>query len=66
MSFPLDREPTALQEAVSDLNKLLRANREKLDRRRYEAFVSIGICRFTGEWRVLLDDAEDDPRKEAA
>lgn len=66
MSSPLDREPTALQAAVSDFNDLLRAAREGLDRRRYQAFIDIGLRRLTAEWRLALDDADDDPRREAA
>jgi hypothetical protein len=37
-----------------------------LPRKHYRTLVDIAICRLTAEWRLLLEDADDDPRGEAA
>ena len=53
---------TVLSQAVLCLSDLLAQAREQLSRPEQEAFIDIALRRLTSEWRLLLDDASDDPR----
>ena len=61
----LDEGISLGQALVLSLNDWLAVAREQLPRDHYEHLVDIGLCRFTAEWRLLLDDAADDPRAAA-
>jgi hypothetical protein len=63
---PVDRDASPGQRAILCLNDLLRQAREELDRQHYEMFVNVAICRLTAESRLTLDNADDDPRGDAA
>jgi hypothetical protein len=63
---PVDRDASPGQRAILCLNDLLRQAREELDRQHYEMFLDVGLRRWTAEWRLALDEAEDDPRGDAA
>jgi hypothetical protein len=63
---PVDRDASPGQRAILCLNDLLRQAREELDRQHYEVFINVAICRLTAEWRLALDNADDDPRGDAS
>jgi hypothetical protein len=62
---PLDRDASPGQRAILCLNDLLRQAREELDQQNYHAFIDIALRRLTAEWRLALEDADDDPRSAA-
>jgi hypothetical protein len=63
---PGEEDASLTQGLILSLNDLLAVARAELPRKHYRTLVDIAICRLTAEWRLLLEDADDDPRGEAA